>query len=362
MRLKKESGITLIALIIIILLLLVITSVIVAVVVKNNSNNENGEQLNSIVENTTTNNEQKNQSTEYYSILDHLPEFSETQKDPSTILWESGVPLNANPLTYQNGSQVKGLYYNNAYSYSSESISLSAEEISNIKINGDNSNLSQYSSSLEPNDLYFCRLSISNSEGDSYLYAPICYESKNFPQIWNSNYYKNVDMTLGESFEKGLFSTETSMYNLAEKQGLNSNELSAQERLNLLIEQFGNPSGLYWCNSVECITKGFNEYKTFEEFKNGNKGSEKKRTKTYYLVWDYGDCYITVELYENPGASSGPSSTETSVNKISLFQKVDIYEAFRNNSSYSSLTDGYIGFGQAPGQLRYKGSPLSATE
>ena len=104
MRLKKESGITLIALIIIILLLLVITSVIVAVVVKNNSNNENGGQLNSIVENTTTNNEQNNQSTEYYSILDHLPEFSETQKDPSTILWESGVPLNANPLTYQNGS------------------------------------------------------------------------------------------------------------------------------------------------------------------------------------------------------------------------------------------------------------------
>lgn len=359
MKLKNEKGFTLVALILIIILLVITSSVIAVVVV----NNKNLEKSNNVVDNnTTSDNEQDKQSTEYYSILDHLPEFSETQKDSSTILWTSGIPLNANPLTYQNGSYVNGLYYYNQYSYFKEDISLSAEEISNIKINGDNSNLSQYSSSLESNDIYFCRLRVLNPNGGSSLYEPVCYETENGSKTWNSDYYKNVDMTLGESFEKGLFSAETTFYNFAEKQGKDANNLSAQERMDLLIEVLGNPSGLYWRNSNDCITKGKVQYTTFEEFKNGNKNSEEKRTKTYYLVWDYGDCYITVELYENPGASSGTSATETSITNMSLFQNVDIYDAFNTNTTFSSLIDGYIGYGQAPGQLRYKGSPLSATE
>lgn len=357
MKHKNEKGITLVALIVIIVILIVITAVIVAFVV----NNKNSDQSNNTIENNiSNNNEQNTQSTEYYSVLDHLPEFSETQKDPATVLWTSGLPINANPLTYQNGAYVAGLRYANN-SRDSEDISLSADEISNIRINGDNANVSKYSSSSEPTDIYFCTLTIKNSEGNKFAYIPICKELQ--PEMWNIDYCENTDLTLGEVFENGLYIAKSSVFNFADEQGIELNtDSSTQERLNVLINKFENPSGLYWRNGNECITEGLDEYITFEEFKNGNRDNTEKRTKTYYLVWDYGDCYIAASMYENPKASSGDSAFQTNINEVYLFQKVDDYAAFRNDSPYNSLTDGYIGYGQAPGQLRFKGATLSATE
>ncbi len=349
MKFTKENGLTKMTVVIIttiVILIAIIISALITFLLKSDILNSTKSVSNNNQNDTSSDkvNSAEKEITGFYSILDHLPNFSNAQRDAASILWASGIPLNENPLTYKNGQYVRGLYYMHSGIY--DEINLSVDEISNIHVNDTNAWLTEYSLEYNKNAQY-CRLDISNGD-NKFSYTPMCYDDNSNASEWNSEYYSSTDLTFGNIFENGLYSSTIYLDAL----GIDSN-LSLEEKLNKLYSYFGNPSGLYWKNNTTVLTKNIQQYKTFEEFRDAPIDGEPKH---YSLIWDYGSCFVVLELDDYKDYN------ETSIIDICLYQYVSDNSAFRgyeeSDRIYRYIIDGHIGYGRVPGQIRSAGSNL----
>ncbi len=344
---NKEKGIMLIN---IVLSILIIICLIINLIlfygntgkIKTSNNNKN-------VNVGTEENELDDNEEGYYSVLEHLPDFSKTQKDSSSISWPTGIPMNANPLTYNNGLNVDGLYYSDN-SYFTDNISLTAEEISKININDENEGLTQYSPSLDKR-AYFCCVEVKATNGKGYMYRPICNEKNDNDIRWNSDYYKNQNLTFGDIFERKLYVSKVSLDDF----GI-SYDIPIKKQLDELYKILGNPSGLYWQNDIVSYISNNNIFNTFEEFCNTTEWDEKHGDKGFYLIWDYGDCFVAVSMYDK---RIREGEEGTAITGITLFQNIENSEAILE--PVEGVVYGYYGYGRCPAQLSLSSSNLEPT-
>ena len=309
--------------------------------------------FNSTANNTTSGkiNDNKEKKEEFYSVLDHLPDFSKEQKDPSKILWSTGVPLNKNPLKYNNGKCVNGIWW---YDSVGKEIEISPEEIATIKLNTKNKVLDSLGKNSDEKSASHCRILTENG-----MYVPIGFEFNDSRDAsWNYRYFENANFSFGEIFENKLYTSKIFLFDLDES----TEKMSIEEKLKYCYNYFGNPSGLYWINPINWLWKSSKQpYENFESLKNAERNIKDAGTKSYSLVWDYGDCYVVANLCDNENVSK-----ETSLLELVLYQKVTIKEALggpvKQFSSYKDIKDGYIGYGYAPAQIRLVEDDLAPTE
>ena len=70
-----------------------------------------------------------------WSLLDNLPEFTVGTLDKPDMTWTDGLPLGVNPLTYEDGAFVSGLY-SSASGSSTQIKSVSVKDLNEMPISG----------------------------------------------------------------------------------------------------------------------------------------------------------------------------------------------------------------------------------
>lgn len=70
-----------------------------------------------------------------WSLLDNLPEFAVGTLDKPDMTWTDGLPLGVNPLTYEDGAFVSGLY-SSASGSSTQIKSVSVKDLNEMPISG----------------------------------------------------------------------------------------------------------------------------------------------------------------------------------------------------------------------------------
>lgn len=280
---------------------------------------------------------------EDWSLLDHLPEWSEGTVTPSvTENPLSGVAFGENPLNDTDWTSELVLWIDG----NDNEVSVSLDELKSLPINGyialnredDGYSIKEvhdeYDSEKEPdrNIQYYCVL------GENGVYYQIGSDATDgsYVMMLDADVAKEENMTFGDAFDKGLYYNLINVYDF---DWFPEHDSAAQEKFEALYEHFGNPSGLYWKTTIwgGMAFNSFNELKaaTYEDV---------GEAKSYWLVWNCDGYTLAAKCYDQFDGKETPQ--ETFVTYIYVFPDVD--EAYISHIDAGSIVDGYVGCGEAP--------------
>lgn len=282
---------------------------------------------------------------EDWSLLDHLPEWSEGTVTPSvTVDPHSGVTFGENPLNDTDWTSELALWrWKNG---DDTEVNVSLDELKSLPINGyialnrEDEGYSikevhdEYDSEKEPdrNIQYYCVL------GENGIYYQIGSDATDgsYVMMLDADVAKEENMTFGDAFDKGLYYNLINVYDF---DWFPEHDSAAQEKFEALYEHFGNPSGLYWKTTIF----GGMAFNSFDELKAATY-EDVGKAKHYWLVWNCDGYTLAAECYDQFDGKETPQ--ETFVTYIYVFPDVD--EAYISHIDAGSIVDGYVGSGEAP--------------
>lgn len=281
-----------------------------------------------------------------WSLLDNLPDFAVGTLPAPIITWVDGLPLGENPLTYEDGQHIDGLF-SNASGGSIQLSDVSVEDLKDTPVNvrmnmtlsvlddtaTPTSNSSDASSDTSVTD--FC-LHTKGSDGGQAFYYQIGYNG-NYPMdILNGALAIENNLTFGEAFDNGLYYSSATPDEFAGY----PEEGTPKDQINFLYSTFGTPSGLYWADNVDGV-----QYGSFEEFHDAEYDKD-NGAKHFYLIWNFEKCTIAAACSDD---FSNPDVLGTTINEIYEFPILtgtDYVKESTNNFFW-----GYLGYGDAPIRL-----------
>lgn len=280
---------------------------------------------------------------EDWSLLDHLPEWSEGTVTPSvTEDPNSGVTFGENPLN--NTDWTKSLSLDGAPNFNGVNVSL--DELKALPISGYmalNREDEGYSikgtsdeyDTVEEIDRNIQDYCVTGGEGGYYQIGSYATDGS-YAMMLNENIAKEENITFGDAFDKGLYYSRINIYDFDWFPAYDS---AAQEKFEALYEHFGNPSGLYW----KTTTFGGMAFNSFDELKAATY-EDVGEAKSYWLVWNCDGYTLAAECYDQFDGKETPQ--ETFVTFIYVFPDAD--EAYISHIDAGSIVDGYVGSGEAP--------------
>lgn len=282
---------------------------------------------------------------EDWSLLDHLPEWSEGTVTPSvTENPLSGVAFGENPLNDTDWTSELVLWIDG----NDNEVSVSLDELKSLPINGyialnredDGYSIKEvhdeYDSEKEPdsNIQDYC---VAGEYGTGVYYQIGSYATVgSYVMMLDADVAKEENMTFGEAFDKGLY---YGCFNVYDFDWFPEHGSPAQENFKALYEHFGNPSGLYWKTTIW----GGMAFNSFDELKAATY-EDVGKAKSYWLVWDCDGYTLAAACYDQFDGKETPQ--ETFVTYIYVFPDVD--EAYISHIDAGSIVDGYVGCGEAP--------------
>ena len=281
---------------------------------------------------------------ENWSLLDHLPEWSEGTVTPSvTENPLSGVTFGENPLNDTDWTSELCLW--GAPNFNGVNVSL--EELKALPIEGyialnredDGYSIKEIHDEYDPEQEIDCNIQDYDVYGKDGVYYQIgSYGTIGiYDMMLDVDVAKEENMTFGEAFDKGLY---YSCFNVYDFDWYPEHGSPAQEKFEALYEHFGNPSGLYW----KTTTFGGMAFNSFNELKAATY-EDVGEAKHYWLVWNCDGYTLAAECYDQfDGDKETPQ--ETFVTDIYVFPDVD--EAYISHIDAGSIVDGYVGSGEAP--------------
>lgn len=280
---------------------------------------------------------------EDWSLLDHLPEWSEGTVTPSvTEDPNSGVTFGENPLN--NTDWTKSLSLDGAPNFNGVNVSL--DELKALPISGYmalNREDEGYSikgtsdeyDTVEEIDRNIQDYCVTGEEGGYYQIGSYATDGS-YAMMLNEDIAKEENITFGDAFDKGLYYSRINIYDFDWFPAYDS---AAQEKFEALYEHFGNPSGLYW----KTTTFGGMAFNSFDELKAATY-EDVGEAKSYWLVWNCDGYTLAAECYDQFDGKETPQ--ETFVTYIYVFPDAD--EAYISHIDAGSIVDGYVGSGEAP--------------
>ena len=188
-----------------------------------------------------------------WSLLDNLPEFAVGTLDKPDMTWTDGLPLGVNPLTYEDGAFVSGLY-SSASGSSTQIKSVSVKDLNEMPISGylklsvletgetviDSIEDAVTGEGLEKDISDFC-VCTEGENGESANYYQIGFNGGPVSNVMDSTTAASDGMTIGNAFENGLF------YSTMKPSALKDFPVDGtpEEKFNALYAVFGTPNGLY---------------------------------------------------------------------------------------------------------------------
>lgn len=282
---------------------------------------------------------------EDWSLLDHLPEWSEGTVTPSvTENPLSGVAFGENPLNDTDWTSELVLWIDG----NDNEVSVSLDELKSLPINGyialnredDGYSIKEvhdeYDSEKEPdsNIQDYC---VAGEYGTGVYYQIGSYATVgSYVMMLDADVAKEENMTFVEAFDKGLY---YGCFNVYDFDWFPEHGSPAQENFKALYEHFGNPSGLYWKTTIW----GGMAFNSFDELKAATY-EDVGKAKSYWLVWDCDGYTLAAACYDQFDGKETPQ--ETFVTYIYVFPDVD--EAYISHIDAGSIVDGYVGSGSAP--------------
>ena len=282
---------------------------------------------------------------EDWSLLDHLPEWSEGTVTPSvTENPLSGVAFGENPLNDTDWTSELVLWIDG----NDNEVSVSLDELKSLPINGyialnredDGYSIKEvhdeYDSEKEPdsNIQDYC---VAGEYGTGVYYQIGSYATVgSYVMMLDADVAKEENMTFVEAFDKGLYYGCFIVYDF---DWFPEHGSPAQENFKALYEHFGNPSGLYWKTTIW----GGMAFNSFDELKAATY-EDVGKAKSYWLVWDCDGYTLAAACYDQFDGKETPQ--ETFVTYIYVFPDVD--EAYISHIDAGSIVDGYVGSGSAP--------------
>lgn len=283
------------------------------------------------------------QAGENWSLLDHLPEWSDGTVTPAvTADPSSGIPFWENPLN--DVDWTKSLSLDGAPNFNGVNVSL--EELRALPISGymalnredkgysikGTSNEYGTAEEIDRNIQDYC---VTGEEGNYYQIGSYATDGS-YAMMLNEDIAKEENMTFGDAFDKGLYHSRINIYDFDWFPAYDS---TAQEKFEALYKHFGNPSGLYW----KTTSFGGMAFNSFDELKAATY-EDVGEAKSYWLVWDCDGYTLAAECYDQFDGKETPQ--ETSVTSIYVFPDVD--ESYISHIDAGSIVDGYVGSGSAP--------------
>lgn len=282
---------------------------------------------------------------EDWSLLDHLPEWSEGTVTPSVTKDPlSGVAFGENPLNDTDWTSELVLWIDG----NDNEVSVSLDELKSLPINGyialnredDGYSIKEvhdeYDSEKEPdrNIQDYC---VAGEYGTGVYYQIGSYATVgSYVMMLDADVAKEEDMTFGDAFDKGLYYNLINVYDF---DWFPEHGSPAQENFKALYEHFGNPSGLYWKTTIF----GGMAFNSFDELKAATY-EDVGEAKSYWLVWNCDGYTLAAKCYDQFDGKETPQ--ETFVTYIYVFPDVD--EAYISHIDAGSIVDGYVGSGEAP--------------
>ena len=280
---------------------------------------------------------------EDWSLLDHLPEWSEGTVTPSiTVDPHSGVTFGENPLN--DTDWTKSFFLDGAPNFNGVNVSL--DELKALPISGymalnredegysikGTSDEYDTAEEIDRNIQDYC---VTGEEGSYYQIGSYATDGS-YAMMLNEDIAKEENMTFGDAFDKGLYYSRINIYDFDWFPAYDS---AAQEKFEALYEHLGNPSGLYW----KTTTFGGMAFNSFDELKAATY-EDVGEAKSYWLVWDCDDYTLAAKCYDQFDGKETPQ--ETSVTSIYVFPDAD--ESYISHIDAGSIVDGYVGSGEAP--------------
>lgn len=280
---------------------------------------------------------------ENWSLLDHLPEWSDGTVTPAvTADPSSGIPFWENPLN--DDDWTKSLSLDGAPNFNGVNVSL--EELKALPISGymalnredegysikGTSNEYDAAEEIDRNIRDYC---VTGEEGNYYQIGSYATDGS-YAMMLNEDIAKEENMTFGDAFDKGLYYSRINIYDFDWFPAYDS---TAQEKFEALYKHFGNPSGLYW----KTTSFGGMAFNSFDELKAATY-EDVGEAKSYWLVWDCDGYTLAAECYDQFDGKETPQ--ETSVTSIYVFPDAD--ESYISHIDAGSIVDGYVGSGSAP--------------
>lgn len=293
--------------------------------------------------NTSSSSAEVVSAEENWSLLDHLPEWSEGTVTPSvTEDPNSGVTFGENPLN--NTDWTKSLSLDGAPNFNGVNVSL--DELKALPISGYmalNREDEGYSikgtsdeyDTVEEIDRNIQDYCVTGEEGGYYQIGSYATDGS-YAMMLNEDIAKEENITFGDAFDKGLYYSRINIYDFDWFPAYDS---AAQEKFEALYEHFGNPSGLYW----KTTTFGGMAFNSFDELKAATY-EDVGEAKDYWLVWDCDGYTLATKCYDQFDGKE--SHQETSVSTIYVFP--DVNESYISHIAEGSIVDGYVGSGEAP--------------
>ena len=295
--------------------------------------------------NTSSSSTETAPAGEDWSLLDHLPEWSEGTVTPSvTVDPNSGVTFGENPLNDTDWTSELTLWKDG----NDNEVSVSLDELKSLPINGyialnredDGYSIKEvhdeYDSEKEPdrNIQDYC---VAGEIGTGVYYQIGSYATvDSYVMMLDADVAKEENMTFGEAFDKGLYYSPINVYDF---DWFPEHGSPAQENFKALYEHFGNPSGLYW----KTTTFGGMAFNSFDELKAATY-EDVGKAKHYWLVWNCDGYTLAAACYDQFDGKETPQ--ETFVTFIYVFPDAD--EAYISHIDAGSIVDGYVGSGEAP--------------
>lgn len=280
---------------------------------------------------------------ENWSLLDHLPEWSDGTVTPAvTADPSSSIPFGENP--FNDDDWTKSLSLDGAPNFNGVNVSL--DELKALPISGymalnredegysikGTSNEYDAAEEIDRNIQDYC---VTGEEGNYYQIGSYATDGS-YAMMLNEDIAKEENMTFGDAFDKGLYYSRINIYDF---DWFPAYDNTAQEKFEALYEHFGNPSGLYWKTTSfdGMVFNSFDELKaaTYEDV---------GEAKSYWLVWDCDGYTLAAECYDQFDGKETPQ--ETSVTSIYVFPDAD--ESYISHIDADSIVDGYVGSGSAP--------------
>ena len=283
-----------------------------------------------------------------WSLLDNLPEFAVGTLDKPDMTWTDGLPLGVNPLTYEDGAFVSGLY-SSASGSSTQIKSVSVKDLNEMPISGylklsvletgetviDSIEDAVTGEGLEKDISDFC-VCTEGENGESANYYQIGFNGGPVSNVMDSTTAAADGMTIGNAFENGLF------YSTMKPSALKDfpADGTPEEKFNALYAVFGTPNGLYWKNSPTGT-----QYTSFDEFRDAEYNKE-TGAKSFYLVWNYEDCTVVASCSDQFDSADVKGTAITDIYEFPVLQGTE----YINEASTDTFW-GYLGYGDAPVRL-----------
>lgn len=293
--------------------------------------------------NTSSSSAEVVSAEENWSLLDHLPEWSDGTITPTASTDpNSGVQFGENPLN--NTDWTKSLSLDGAPNFNGVNVSL--DELKALPISGYmalNREDEGYSikgtsdeyDTVEEIDRNIQDYCVTGEEGGYYQIGSYATDGS-YAMMLNEDIAKEENITFGDAFDKGLYYSRINIYDFDWFPAYDS---AAQEKFEALYEHFGNPSGLYW----KTTTFGGMAFNSFDELKAATY-EDVGEAKSYWLVWNCDGYTLAAECYDQFDGKETPQ--ETFVTFIYVFPDAD--EAYISHIDAGSIVDGYVGSGEAP--------------